>query len=416
MRFILASGIAAACVVTSVSVATAQPEERLRQGVLERDRPAYAAKGIRAGSFLLYPALDLSAVYDDNIYATDGNEEGDFIIQTRPQLRAETNLPQHAFWFRGDVLTGTYLDNSDENRVDWYVGGGSRIDATRATNWNTDIEYQKDTEDRGSPDASGAADEPVSFRRFQADSSVRFRPGRFNITGGGIFENYDFDDVGLISGGTQNNDDRDRDVYAGYARLGYEASPGYELFLLGLYAITNYDSSLDDNGFNRDSHGYQLEGGARFEITNVISGEASVGYLSRDYFDNRLPGISGISTEMRANWFVTRLTTLTFGASRRVQETTLNDAAGYLDTVFDAGIDHELMRNLILSGNLRYGERDYEGISRTDDHYEAMARALYLINRNYSIAGEYRYYNRDSSAATEDYVRNLVMLTFRVQI
>jgi hypothetical protein len=146
--------------------------------------------------------------------------------------------------------------------------------------------------------------------------------------------------------------------------------------------------------------------------------------MSRDYNDARLKSIDGISTEVKVNWYVTRLTTLGFSASRRIQETTLFDqlgttnipSSGYLDTVFQAGVDHELMRNVILSANFRYDTRDYVGINRTDDIYGPMLRALYLMNRNFSIAGEYHYYNRDSDAIGENYNRNLFMLTFRAQI
>jgi hypothetical protein len=414
VKALLASGVALACL--AATAAFAQPEERLRQGVLDRDRPAYAARGIRVGTVLLYPALDISAAYDDNIYATKNNAKSDVVFQTRPELKVESNLPRHAFWLRGDVLNGTYIDHAKENRTDYYIGGGTRIDIQRTTNWNTNIEYQKDTEDRGSPDADGAAVEPVNFRRFQADSALRYRPGRFNIEAGGIFENYNFDNVALIGGGFQNNKDRNRDVAAGYGRLGYDISPGYELFALGMYSITNYAQHFDDDGFDRDSHGYQAEAGARFEVTNVISGEASVGYLSRDFFDGRLPGVSGVSTEAKANWYLTRLTTLNFTASRRAQETTLFGAAGYIDSVFGAGVDHELRRNLILSADLRYDNRDYVGVVRTDDQYEARMRALYLLNRNYSVAGEYHFYDRNSSVGSEDFIRNTFMVTFRAQI
>jgi hypothetical protein len=406
------------------ATAMAQPEERLRQGVLDRDRPAYAAKGIRAGSFLLYPALDLSTIYDDNIFATKDNKKGDFILQVHPSIKAESNLPRHAFYFRGDILNATYGDHGSEDRTDFYVGGGSRIDVNRQINWNTDLYYQKDTEDRGSDDAIGTAKDPVDYYHFVADSSLRYRPGRFNFTAGGIYENYEFKNVGLVGGGFQNNHDRDRDVYAGYGRVGYDISPGYELFMLGLYSITNYVDHFDDNRFNRDSNGYQVEAGTRFEITNVISGEMSVGYLERAYNDNRLRGINGISTEAKVDWYMTRLTTVTFSASRRVQETTLFDtfggttipASGYLDTVFQAGVDHELLRNLILSANFRYDMREYKGIDRTDNIFGPMVRALYMLNRNFSIAGEYHFYERDSDAPTEDYDRNLLMLTFRAQI
>lgn len=415
------SGVVVALVAAGVSVAQAQPEERLRQGVLDRDRPAYAARGMRAGNFLIYPALELKLAHDDNIYAQDTSDQGDFIFETKPEIKVESNLPRHAFYGRAVARNQTYFAKGDENRTDYFVGAGSRIDIRRTTNWNTEAEFQTDTEDRGSPDANGAAAEPVSFRRFEGKSGIRYRPGRLNFESGGIFQRYDFDDVPLIGGGTQNNDDRDRNIYGAYGRLGFDVSPGYEVFTLGMFTVDKYDSSFDDNGFNRDSHGYQVEGGARIEVSNLISTEVSVGYLSRDYRDPRLLGVSGVSTELKGEWYVTRLTTVLFGASRRIQETTLidtfgNAASGYLESSFDVGVDHELLRNVILSLYYRYGIRDYEGISRTDHTHDVTFRTIYMLNRYLSVAGEYHYTTRESDAPGEDYDRNILMLTLRAQI
>lgn len=425
MKRLQLTGLVVALVAAGVSVAQAQPEERLRQGVLDRDRPAYAARGMRAGNFLIYPAVELKIAHDDNIYATDTSDTGDFIYETKPEVKVESNLPRHAFYAKAVARNQVYFAKSSENRTDYFVGAGSRIDIRRTTNWNTEAEFQTDTEDRGSPDATGAAAEPVQYRRFQGKSGIRYRPGRLNFETGGLFERYDFDDVALIGGGTQNNDDRDRNMYGTYSRIGFDVSPGYELFALGMYSITKYDDSFDDLQFgtqyNRDSHGYQVETGARIELTNVISSEFSVGYLSRDYRDPRLQDINGVSTEAKLQWYVTRLTTVLFSASRRVQETTLRDlvgnpASGYLETVFDVGVDHELMRNVILSAYYRFGIRDYQGISRTDHQHDVTLRAIYMLNRYLSLAGEYRFTTRNSDTPGEDYDRNILMLTLRAQI
>lgn len=417
MRFLFVSGLAAATIASGIGAASAsQVEDRLRQGVIERDRPAYTARGIRAGSFLLYPALDLSLAYDDNIFATDGNEVDDFVFETRPQLAFESNFPRHAVYGRVDLKNLTYFDQGSEDRTDYFLGGGTRVDIKRQTNWNTDVEWQRDHEDRGSPDAVGLALDPVTFRRTQITSELRHRPGRLDLTGGGLYQRYTFDNVDLLGGGVQNNEDRDRSLYGGYGRVGYELSPGYELFVLGLYSTIDYDQSFDDNGFNRDSNGYQFEGGARFELTNVIAGEASVGYLNRNYADPRLETVSGVSTEVDVQWYVSRLTTIHFGASRRVQETTIFGASGYLETAFETGVDHELLRNIILSAYFRYGMRDYRGISREDDQVDVTGRVLYLINRNFSLAAEYRHQDRNSNVPGEDFGRNVAMLTLRAQI
>lgn len=423
MKIVTKFAIALAIAFTSSS-AFAQTEERLRQGVQDRDRPAFQAVGVRLGSFLVYPSVDLSVIYDDNLFA-DATDTDDFFFRVSPQVRVESNFPRHALNFQADLNNDTYFDQSSEDRTEYGVRSTGRLDITEGTSFRGDVQFEERREDRGSPDAVGAAADPVEFNRFQGTGELSYRPGRGSISIGGTYENFDFDDVSLIGGGVQNNDDRDRDVYSGFGRIGYEVSPGYEVFALGLYGQTDYDSALDDNGVNRDSDFYTVEGGTRFELTNVIAGEVSVGYTNEDFDDPALQTVDGISANADVEWYVTRLTTILLGASRRVQETTIAGvdsggapavASAFINTVIDIGVDHELMRNVILSAGFRYDLREYEGITREDDTYEADVRAIYLLNRNLSIAAEYRYEQRDSTAPTEDFESNIVGLTLRVQL
>lgn len=423
MKIITRIAIAAALALSSTS-AFAQTEDRLRQGVQDRDRPAFQAVGVRLGSFLVYPAVDLSVIFDDNLFA-DGTDTDDFFFRVSPEVKVESNFPRHALNLQADLNNDTYFDQNSEDRTEFGFGATGRLDITEGTSFRADVQYEDRREDRGSPDAVGAAADPVQFSRFQGTGELSYRPGRARISVGGTYEMLDFDDVGLIGGGVQNNDDRDRDVYSVFGRLGYEVSPGYEVFALGLYGQTDYDSTLDDNGVNRDSDLYTVEGGARFEITNVIAGEASVGFTSETFDDVSLVDVEGVSANAEIEWYVTQLTTIVLAASRRAQETTITGfnsvgapavASGYINTVIDLGVDHELMRNVILSAGGRYDRRDYDGIVRQDDTFEADVRAIYLLNRNLSIAAEYRYQRRDSNVSSEDFSRNIVGITLRAQL
>lgn len=417
MRLAIKSILISTIFVLGATAAFAQePQERLRQGVLERDRPQYTARGVRAGGFLLYPALNISGVYDSNIFATDTGKEGSFIVEERPELVVESNFPRHALYGRAELRNLNYINHSSEDRTNYYLNAGGRFDIVRTTNIHGEVEFQEDSEDRGSPDAIGFAAEPVEFTRLQVLGEVRHRPGRLSLDGGAIYQDYSFDNVPLVGGGFQNNKDRSREVFGGYGRVGYQISPGYEVFLLGLYSHIDYDLPLDDNGFNRDSNGYQVEGGVRLELTNVIAGDVSVGYFNRDYDDPLLQTINGVSTEVNVEWYASRLTTVRVGGSRRVQETTITAASGYIETGFDAAIDHELLRNLIITVFGRYQNRDYEGIPRDDDEVIASVRGLYLINRNLSVLAEYRFENRDSTAPGQDYSKNIVRVSIRAQI
>ena len=112
-------------------------------------------------------------------------------------------------------------------------------------------------------------------------------------------------------------------------------------------------------------------------------------------------------------WSVDGLTSVSVDANRTVGETTVTGASGYLSTGLNVGVQHELRRNVLLSGNAGYANHDYIGhaITREDDYINAGAEVRYLLNKNYSVGLRYDYTNRDSNQAGADYDRNTIMAT-----
>ena len=60
------------------------------------------------------------------------------------------------------------------------------------------------------------------------------------------------------------------------------------------------------------------------------------------------------------------------------------------------GVDHKLLRNLHVGGRLGYENDDYEGISRSDDLFEAGLSVDYYWTRNLFVGVAYDFRNRDS--------------------
>jgi uncharacterized protein (PEP-CTERM system associated) len=114
-------------------------------------------------------------------------------------------------------------------------------------------------------------------------------------------------------------------------------------------------------------------------------------------------------------WNVTQLTTVTFEASRTIEETTLSGAAGALSSDAQLTVDHELLRNLIVSAGARFNYIDYEGISREDDIAGLGLGATYLINRYFNAGLRYSFTARDSNVANADYETQSALLTITAQ-
>ncbi|ABS63520.1 conserved hypothetical protein [Parvibaculum lavamentivorans DS-1] len=410
------ASLAAGILMASAFAADAQEAEAnlvdaRGQSVMERERPGYDAAGIRAGGFMVYPEASISGAFNDNIYALPGNETDDFITTVAARVNANSTWSRHAISLRAGVAQDFYADNTDENRFNWNVGVGGRLDVTRDTSINANAGYAVLHEDRGDPNAPAAADEPIEYTLFNAAAGIQHRFNRISVGLDGEYLSYDFDNAVTTAGAPILQDDRDREEFIQRLRLGYNVSPDTLVYVEGQLDQRKYDLQPPAVATNRDSDGRQIVVGSEFRLTNLAQGGVYVGYQEREYDDAAFGDTDGIAYGANVDWFVTPLTTIQFTADASVQETTVAGSSGYDRQQFGVGVDHELLRNLILRGALSYANNDYNDAAREDDIIGARAGLVYLLNRNLDLEFGYNYSDRDSSVPAFSYTRNIIGLT-----
>lgn len=408
---VIASALAFTVSVSATAIA--QTDSRSTT-VQNRERPELDALGGKAGGFTIYPSVEIEEVYNDNIFAAQTNTIDDFITTFRPAVRVASDWNQHYLGFAGTADIVRYWDNDQEDHETADLKVDGRIDIRRDTSVNGAAGYELGSEERGSVDDAGGLT-PTEFDVVSLDVGILNKWNRVSVSADGSARQRDYDDVRTTTGVT-NNDDRDRDEYKLDVRGGYEIQESYEAFAQLILTSVDYLDRLDDNGLNRDSEGYELRAGARIDFTGILFGDVFVGYLNRDYDDATLSSVDTIIGGIDLTWNVTPLTTLTGGFSRQVSETTLAAASGNLTTEYKISVDHELLRNLILSARGSMATDEYEGISREDDFLRAGIGAKYILNRNFSLNLDYDYTQRDSSAAGSDHEINKILLRLRAQL
>jgi len=82
---------------------------------------------------------------------------------------------------------------------------------------------------------------------------------------------------------------------------------------------------------------------------------------------------------------------------------------------YDASIDHELLRNLLLNANVGYSLQDYEGIKQIDKNLGVGIGAKYMMNRYFYGSIEYRYRQRESNV-TPGFKSNTVAIRLEAQL
>jgi len=383
------------------------------QSVRDRARPGYDAVGIRAGAFLILPKVDVSETYNDNIYATETDEKNDFITAVSPQIDINSLWSRHALNLNASLSKYWYKDHVSENRLDWNVGADGRIDVLRDTSFSGGLDYRQAHEDRSSPNSPTAAAEPTEYNLFDASLAFNQRFNRLTAKLSGTYDNYNYKDVPQVGGGTLDQDFRDRDEYVGALRVGYDVSPDTNVYVQGSLNKRSYDETVP---LDRSSDGYAAVVGSDFKLSRLAEGGLYVGYQHQDYDDASFSSTGGIAYGAKINWFVTPLTTVRFAASSTINETIEFTASGYTAQQVGIGIDHELLRNLVLSGDIGYENDDFGDNPRRDDIYSVLVGATYLLNQNFAVGVNYGYLDRNSNMSGRDYTQNRVGITVRGQL
>ena len=381
------------------------------QAVATRHRPEYDPVGIRLGSFFFLPSLGVGESYSDNIYATESNLKNDYITTVSPRLLLQSDWGRHELHARATGDFGLYKSFTTENYEDYTAETGGRLDVSKDQALTGSLSYAHLHEDRSSPDDVGGT-KPTTYERAGLNAKYAQRFNRLGAQVEARGDHLTFNDVPLFGGGTLDSSDRDRYEAEGAVRVSYNFLPTTAVFTRGSYSRDIYDHTPDDNGFDRDSRGYRIDTGITIDVTELLKLEASVGYLNTAFDDPRLKTVSDAAGTLLATWNITRLSTLKANFQRTVTPTTLDDASAQVDTGGFVSLDHELLRNLILTARFGYTNTTFEGISRVDNTILGAFSARYLLFQGAAITAAYQRDDRSSNTQGASYNRDLVTLRF----
>jgi hypothetical protein len=369
-------------------------------GVADRARPDYQPIGGRLGSFFLYPTVSLTGSATDNVRATDLDKRGDAYAVAKAEAKLQSNWSAHALDLDIFASRSQHASVVTENASQYGGQLDGRFDLGREGAVSLMLRGEHAVEDRDSYSNPTNALRPVRYGRQQALMNAAQGFGRLTVNSSLSYTRYRFEDTQSTTGALLSQRFRNLDMLAVTASAAYELSPGYALLLFGAADRSNYTLSARDplqpGGLNRDSSGGRIEAGVKLSLTSLLYGQLRAGYLVRHYADPRFPGASGTSFGADILWNVTPLTTLKVTADRRVDEAFTTNVAGNRVTELTGGVDHELLRNLILSGSLRYADIEPLGPVGTSSEVGGRVGAVYLADRRLSLRANYAWGERSA--------------------
>jgi hypothetical protein len=367
--------------------------------VRDRPHPEYEAMGLPAGGFTLYPKLDIITEYTDNVFATANGAVDDVILRLRPEIAVSTDWSRSSLTAYARSTISQYAEYDSENTVDYDLGAAGRLDVSRAMNLVGGASFGHQSEPRTSASSQLQSEEPIEYDVTSAYVAATRTSGRVKLSGRGDIRDFNYEDGVTSTGVVVDQDDRDRTVSALTGRVDVALSPATALFLQGTANDRDYDVASTLTTAARDSSGFELLAGANFELGAVARGEVAAGYIEQNFDESVYEDLSGLGARVSLEWFPTQLTTVTLTGARTIEDSAIVGSGGYVSVNTALQIDHEFRRNVILSGQVSYGNDDYDGIDRTDKRIGVTATATYLINRHLGASLSASHYEQNSDGA-----------------
>lgn len=382
--------------------------------VLSRLRTDHDPAGIREGAFRLFPQLETTLGYDDNVMGGT-SKKGSWVASTRPSLLLSSDWSRDAFGAYVALSDTRYPDQAAQGRTDGTVALGGSVDVgqDRLTLAGS---YVATHQDRAQLDAL-PTDRPVGVTIADARVEYAIRSGRFVWTPHIAFAHWTYGNT-TIMGAPVSQSYRNRDVLTGGMTLRYELAPLRNLVLVARATRQAYTSP----GVTQpapDSTGLRLLAGLDYDDNAVWRYRLLFGIESRRFSNSAYRPHTGFTAEGELVWNPTGLTTIRATLLRGLEDAAQEGVAGFTYTAARIRIDHELTREILLHATAGLQEAVFLQGGGRQSGYAFGAGITWLINRSARLSATYDGSGIQGAASginpiTGDYGRNIALLTLRL--
>jgi len=386
----------------------------VRRRRLVEDDP-YAPIGVRVGTFLLFPSLELEAGTGDNLdQRARGAREGAY-GRFVPEAVLSSQWSRHFVEARARGLFDQADDGEPVDGPEAEASLRGRVDISRTTTVELDAAYQLRQEEVSDPDVpQGVVDRPqTATASFGSTLTQRFNRVSVGLTGS--VEREETGEVQLADGSVFGGEGEAYNEYGWRLRTGYEVSPRVQPFAALFGNERVYDVARDAAGLRRGSTGLGAEAGVALAFESRLTGEAAVGYQVQDRNDDRAEDLSGVIARSSLVWQATPLSKVTLEAASELDEASSGVFAGSVSRAAGLTLEHAFRRYLIATAT---GEVEVDEFQSTDET-QTTARLLvgveYKMSRSASLKAAYELERLESTVPGEDYTSNLLRAGLRLQ-
>jgi hypothetical protein len=385
----------------------ALPKPPAPRRIKREDKP-FDPVGLYVGDLKLTPYVEQSLGYASNPLGISGARKGSPISVSEIGVGLQSN------WSRNE-LTGSaklgYNDYFQLPSASAPYGSGVvdyRLDASRDLTFDTEGRFNVASETGAQLGLGGNTTGALTLvSTYGATGGVINKFGDFSIGLHGTVDRVQY------QGGELDTDD-----YTGYGlklRTSYRWTEAVQPFAEVDGDVRVYDQTSDANGYDRASDGIAGRAGLRLALSEMVTGEADVGYGARAYRDPRLQDVATPLFDASMIWSVTPLTTVTFKAASALNDAVVAGASSDINRSYTINLDHALTERIKLGLSAGYSTDHYVGPGNTDRSYTLGATAEYHMSREIVLKASATHTQFAPGSGSGAYNSDTVLVGVRLQ-
>lgn len=376
-------------------------------------------EGVLVGPLNLHPFVGIAQMYTDNVFRTNTNRQSDFFTTLGPGIQAQ--LPfggSHALFF--DYRTNIqYYSHTPSNDVqDQTVLGKVKLDFPGGLKVDLGGEHKLGHDPRG----SAVDTQAIEVNKWTANSLL----GQAEYVGAqsGIRLNVQSTRWNFLN----NSQGIIRDRLSNYAGLTFSRDVTGKTAALANVAVIQ---EIYDQNQNLDSVIYQINGGIKWNVSELTSGQILLGFqylkFTRAQVNQPPPLLSQFTREKDAypnffvmgnlDWKPTSLLTISLQPYRTVQQTAVLGALFFVATGVNLTARHTLTNSTTLTFNLGLEQDQFTSASgttggdRTDLIKNVALGVNYRAVKWLGLGFQYIFEDRGSTQEQFNYYSNTFMIS-----
>jgi hypothetical protein len=348
--------------------------------VNDRAKTDYQPLGIRLGTFMANPQVGVSLISNDNVLYATTAKKSDVILEVTPGVEVASDWSRNALAFGISSAIDQYGSATTENNTAWNAHISGRYDISSHINLFGSLSHDDGTESRGNQFSDSSTVKPVKHKFDSSNFGLTLVGNRLRLIAQAGQHDESYSDGLNALNAVVNEHQRDLTTYTGGIRVDYALSPNVSVYVDGEMNHRKYEVLSVASQLN--SKGSFLALGTSFDLDKLARGEIEIGSMNQTYkYQPSLGKQTATYVNGKVEWYPTELTTVTFNAGSNITDSPIAGFVSAVATNSGVSVDHELLRNLILSAKIGGSKYDFKGINRVDTTSNLSLAANYFLSR-----------------------------------